>query len=1112
MATCGQDLPFLLTSPTRGLGGRVGRPFWDTEPPMSSETASELLNAARAQLGYEYVKGESFHDASDRPSDFDERTWVDKGDWLAVAKKIGAEAIFFVENNPVVVFAKCNTDDETALRCLYDHVWSMARPRMFFLAKPGELAVYDLARRPPHPGEALRSLQVAHTSAEVGEKLRDFRREQIETGCVFEAEKRFGKGLRGRADQALIDDLKKVRKALVDAGLSGKRIVFAHALIGRSIFIRYLEDRGILTPEYFRGVAGANRNWSRTLDAPAQSVLWLEPGQAGPVYPKVLRNHAFTYALFARLAKDFNGDMFPNVEEEAKVVEQKHLTLIRDLMYGDVGRQKKLFFQAYRFDIIPIELISSIYEEFYHEESGGGKAHGAFYTPPALVEFLVSRTLTRERLETGPKIVDPACGSGIFLVEAFRRIVRYRTARQRRRLRFDELQKILRDQLAGIDINEETIRIAAFSLYLAILHYLEPPDILAQIEAGNRLPPLVARSDGAPSFNCLLVANAFLRESYEATQALKERFSSGCADAVLGNPPWASAGLGDKAKKAREANQVALDWCAQRQLPVGDERSQTFIWRALDLLRPGGTAGLLVSTTGVLYKHGRESVAFRRKWVRGCELASVLNFAHARTAFFASTTSPFAAVIFHKGHGGKIQQFVDYWSAKRTSSVDGLQAVVFSAGDLHVVGSNEDLSDHTLWKTMWWGNHRDRRLMAYLRGFKELASLTTPNSKGQGFKKASRAMRADWLGDYEQLLPGHFRRYGPLAARDFGSVPDRVERRGVREIYSGTRLLVGRGIGQKGDPKGQIVARLEDNPFAFTHAIHGVKLPSCGPHEHRVALGILWSSLARYFLFMTAANWGAWHDDVGLDEELLALPIRFPEDARLRERILRVVDELREHYLLDEAPTGAQNTMTREKCRELEAKLDRAIFELYGLGEEEVDLVRDLCDTGLDFLYRRGKSDAVRPVATCSLRPPYGNAASVPPGMLGEYLGVFMQGWAAYLNRGEELHWQVHMPPGGDSMLAAVFTVHDRGDRPAPEEDEEGAWSSTLRRLDEALRQPISSRIYIEGLARAVTDDGIMIVKRNERRLWTKSMAREDIEATLVQAMNRKSVIGERQA
>ncbi|MCX7049645.1 MAG: N-6 DNA methylase, partial [Candidatus Sumerlaeota bacterium] len=902
---------------------------------METTSSSSLLHTAYSQLDFADLTETQFLPASRKSSDFSTKTWTDKGDWLALASEVGAEKVFFLENNPVIIFAHSDTDDECVLKRLYHRIWSMARPRLLFLARPGELAVYDLAHKPPKPKDEFRKfkpLAIAHTTAQVAENLKRFRREEIESGRVFKLEERFGKDLNQRADKALIHDLKLVRKELIERGLGGINLKHAHALIGRSIFIRYLEDRGILTEQYFRNVAGKHKKGMDFLSQKSPLGLILEEDQHEPIYPRILLDHSFTYALFGQLASDFNGDMFPDITQESNVVKQSHLDLIRDWMYGDAGIQKKLFFYAYRFKIVPIELISSIYEEFYHEESGKESAHGAFYTPPALAEFVLSQTLTTERLKNAPRILDPACGSGIFLVEAFRRIVRYRIVTQKRRLRFDELKKILRDQLAGIDINPEAVRIAAFSLYLAMLHYLEPPDILEQIRQGNRLPYLVADDRKPGSFNCLVSANAFDTAYFDNNPSLKTRFSSECADVVVGNPPWGSPGK--ESSKAREQNQYAVEWCVKRELPIGDrESSQAFIWRALDCLKPHGIAGLLVST-GVFYKHHPKSIAFRQKWLDGCQLTSVFNFAHARQVFFSSVISPFAAVFFHKRLQHEKPYAIHYWSAKRTRILDGLQAIIFSANDCHPIMPEEDCSNYKIWKTLWWGNHRDWHLVSYLMNFDALSSLIS--SKGQGYIVSNKAIDANWLQKYKVLPKEHFYRYGPLDMGNLYKPPDRVYRRGTENIYNGLRLLVGRGIEEDCQPKGRIIARVEDKSFAFTNAIHGIKLHGLNEDKYKILLGILWSSLARYFFFMTTSNWGNWHNEIELDDELLSMPICYPKDTKLSRRIINIVDQLREHAFRDDnLIVSAPNLkiMTRERCQKLEAELDAAVFELYGLGD-----------------------------------------------------------------------------------------------------------------------------------------------------------------------------------
>jgi type I restriction-modification system DNA methylase subunit len=240
--------------------------------------------------------------------------------------------------------------------------------------------------------------------------------------------------------------------------------------------------------------------------------------------------------------------MFPEVDEEEQVVTQKHLTLIQDLLYGDAGIEKKLFFFSYRFDIIPIDLISSIYEEFYHssvsEDAKKSKARqeGAYYTPPVLAEFILSRVLTTDVLMKNPRILDPACGSGIFLVEAFRRIVRYNWHKKQQPLTFDELKDILKGQIGGIEANNEAAKITAFSLYLSMLHYLEPPAIDQQIKLGNKLPNLVASSSRSSNhFHCILPENAFDVKRIDSNSTWKERFGL-CADVL-----WAIANATGKA-------------------------------------------------------------------------------------------------------------------------------------------------------------------------------------------------------------------------------------------------------------------------------------------------------------------------------------------------------------------------------------------------------------------------------------------------------------------------------------------------------------------------------------------------------------------------------------
>ena len=204
--------------------------------------------------------------------------------------------------------------------------------------------------------------------------------------------------------------------------------------------------------------------------------------------------------------------------------------------------------------------------------------------------------------------------------------------------------------------------------------------------------------------------------------------------------------------------------------------------------------------------------------------------------------------------------------------------------------------------------------------------------------------------------------------------------------------------------------------------------------------------------------------------------------------------------------TSVINILSKEDFTKLEKELDQAIFKLYELSDAEIDLIRDMCEVTIPYYYSPDKSMAGKPVLTKRLSRPYGTIDSLSEKTdFSEYLKVFIQSWIPYLDEGTEFGWQVYQPEQTNSMIAAVFSVKEKykefGEYPTTDIK---CWNDVLIELENNLIQPFnSSRIYTEGMVRAVTNDFIMIIKLNERRLWTRSIAREDAEATLVKAMNR---------
>ena len=1089
------------------------------DPPV--ESPDDLLATAYHQLGFE--DGKLLPATRNVTPDL-QQNWVETGDWQALAAQVGAEKLFFVDNDPVLIFAKSENDQSTALREVYERVWCMSRPQLLFLASPGELSVFDLTKPPPKPNELLdshdRLVERATSLAEIQSKLFAFNRERVESGAVF-GDERF-RSSDNRADRALIRDLKTVRAQLTTipplAGNKKPELKHLHSLIGRAIFVRYLEDREILTPVYFERIAALHPEWMSLLESPVPFAP-LEPRLDALRFPRVLQDKDFTYALFAQLVEDFNGDTFPVETEELSCIQQSHLDRLRGFLTGAISDQDSLFFFAYRFDVVPIELISTIYEEFYNEETGLDRNQGSHYTPSALVDFILGNTLTLEVLATQPRVLDPACGSGIFLVESFRRIVRHLWSEQPgRRVSRPQLRRILRDQIAGIDINEEAVRVAAFSLYLAYLHYQEPREInesrmlphvkwiSAEVrqERGNNKPD-------SEFFNVLIHANTFEVLNGSLGAAVLQRFGPESADVVVGNPPWGHPKKSDSAGVA--ALKVVLNWCnSANGRPVGDkELSQAFIHATLAFLREGGRAGLLVSS-GVFFKHHSNSRRFRKVWLTSAKLRHVVNFAHVRQIYFSGPNrksrgiSPFTSIVFEKSASASREdsQF-QYWSAKRTAVIENTRSIVLNRGDMHWLSQRACLEKENLWKIYWWGGHRDAALIHCLESFPRLKDL----AKGapgvsviarRGFEEAGKNGEAGWLSNYKELPSKALQRYGKLDLHSLIAVPPFVARRSREDIYSGRRLLVGRGIRESG----VITARFETEPFCFRHSIYGVRLNGFEQWQEAVITAIFWSSVARYFYFLTSSSWGFWHFELHLNE-VEEMPVTFPQTPELQERIVNIVRELESVQV----PSGEHvlEPIVSDRIAELEVLLDDAVFDLFELNISERDLIRDMCGLGFDLFYKHRKSAALKRVI--QPRDKIASLQDLPSEEVGlaTYLRTFLEIWNKELPPGSELISQILTPRSNAPLLAVSFVTHyQKNSLASHSEESQRTWDALLARLQaNSLLQIDNSRIFIDTFFRYVGDREILFIKRNERRFWTKTAAREDAESTFVHLMNLES-------
>ena len=1042
-------------------------------------TAHEFLEEVYDRL--DFRSGHGYYPLSTNSSQLPNLSQIN---WLDQARQLGAETIFFVEDFPTVLFFKHDADldadtneiDEQVHQ-LFLQVWNTSRVPLFFLALPGELRVYSAYQKPTRQDEWLvenRWLKRIETITQVME-LAEFSRPQVESGNLFQ-QRRSDFKRENRVDQWLLKNLRLLRQKL-ENGDEDKR-EFVHALIGRSIFIRYLEDRKILVEDYFAEI---------------------DSSQNYQCYTDVLANKDDTYFLFRKLRIDFNGNLFPLSSEEEATIEETDLLLLKDFLRGrSMEDQPDLLFWAYKFDIIPIELISNIYEEFYHE-NGAKEDKGTHYTPTSLVDFVLSQSLTEERLDAGARVLDAACGSGIFLVEAFKRMV-YHARRQQgvEQLSRTDLVELLTEKIVGFDVNHSAIQVAAFSLYLAYLDFREPPDI----RANKRLPKLVYDPEHPEtSGKSLFDTNAFYLTKDEKVEieeriANKKRYAGRADDlhatqmpmlpiddprfdVIIGNPPW---GL-DNTPNGKKA----VQWCNALRYPLGDkELSQCFMWRLQRLMKPDGEIGLLVSA-GVFFKQHNRSRIFRKKWLSENRIRAVYNFSHVRRTFFQSAISPFAAIFFTpiQTPAASLQNRITYISLKRQELIERLQAVIIDKSDISKIRQSDLFANDWLWKTYLWGNVNDAELIGEMKScYQALENYVGEYGYGYQVRNHARDKSKSAFEIDVELPLSSFYDKKQIADLLIPIKHSSITSLGSFEIYKGPRLIVRRGIPKSGPKLGEIQARLTDIPFVFNDDFAGFRLDDFDENQRTILLGIFLSSLAKYYHFLTCSMWGLWHHKIHRNEHL-KLPIAFPSDETVQSKIIRAVEQIVSN---DEYP----NLFVPANLgwRAMQEDLDEAIFDLYELSESQRDLVRDMCQVTLEYFYEGAKAQAVKPPSVDWLE---------------NYKDAFLDVWQDRLAlRGKELEIKVFAPQNG-LLVGMAFELVDLGTAQIykPVTDDTN-WQRWFRQLSRLLYQERSSQIYIDRTIKALTDSSIFIVKRAEHRLWTKSMARQDAQELLTEVFSRE--------
>jgi len=487
--------------------------------------------------------------------------------------------------------------------------------------------------------------------------------------------------------------IEKVKDA--DEKLGGAKNPLARRLLLLTLLVKYLEDRKV-----FPSTA---RSWFSSFHAGAMSFL--------DVLKQAKPNDVV--AMLKALEEKFNGDIFVLPEGE-QVLDEQTLRKLANVVEARSDASGQLYFwNIYSFECIPVEVLSHIYQHFAEDGTG------SVFTPPLLVNLLLDQVMPLHKLRGDETFLDPTCGSGIFLVAAFRRLIYARLATNN----WDkpspgDLKRLLADCIFGIELQEEAAHVASFSLALAICDALQPDIIWKNLR-----------------FDKLMDRNLFVGDFAKLSSAAKRhtRGSNGF-DVIAGNPPFQS--------KITPA--MASD-LASRDGSVPDQQISHYVLEAClkSCLSPSGQL-CMIQPAGLLYNN--QTVTFRRSIFASYQVDAVLDFVSIRGLFQGA--DPKIVAIHAMNRTPESGHVIRHWTFRRTFATKSQISFELDHYDHHSVPLAMIESYPWVWRANLLGGGRLFHLAKRLTEMPSLGDTIDSNGWGigEGYIAGKKdGTKAEWL-------------------------------------------------------------------------------------------------------------------------------------------------------------------------------------------------------------------------------------------------------------------------------------------------------------------------------------------------------------------------------
>ncbi len=874
--------------------------------------------------------------------------------------------------------------------------------------------------------------------------LKDFSYWNIVTGQLWDE---YQKSLKkeNRVDFKLLKNIEEARDELINTLKLDKSIT--NKLIGRLIFARYLIDRKVSLDFKFE----KKHNLSKEN------------------LPDLILDKGELYRFFNFLKTEFNGDLFPITKSENDV-NSSHLDILHKLFSGsEIKSRQGSLFNIYNFDIIPVEFISNVYEYFLGKEKQ--ESSKAFYTPPFLVDYILSQTVIpyfRKKDTPSCKVLDPACGSGIFLVETLRLIIaKFKTLnpdlKPSTKKYKNEIKKLLINNIFGIDLNKDALEIAVFSLYITLLDFFEEPKDIKNF----RFPPLFG-------------TNFFEGDFFKVNQDYNKVLEKKKLDFILGNPPWGKVEGSPymeyiSKREKKEEKKIAV---SNKQI------AQAFMVRVSDFCQRHTKCSLIIPSR-VLYN--LLAANFRRYFVNKFFIKEIFEISAVRKLVFANATEPAAILTYCFANDDETNEnMVEHISLKPNPFFALFKSILIEKYDYKEVKQSYFKMYDWIWKVLVYGSVLDFYLVKKLKNknlysntFSQILNddneeiiqsngVTIGNKKEDTKDNALHLLGLPFIeiNKTKKRKSGDLSRYYlRIRPNSFFDVPKVIRPRNPK-LFKKTILLIRSGL----DQNFNFVASISYDDVVFNNSVCGIRGENIPLLEN--LLGLINSSLSKYYIFITGSYTGIKQEKF-LNDELDDFPVIY--DKEIIQKVKTLLKLNKEKY--------SESKFNEDEIIQTEKELNSLIFELYKLNNIEQNLMDYAFNISIPIV-RQGDSVKKRYKNFYPYKPLKQKSSE-----LKKYTQIVLEYYNNnHKNKEDYLQADIYCTKHIVAINFKLLTT--RPEKDIIWNDSDGNYIEFLASI---AFSKVSSRLFIQKDLKGIRERSFYVIKPNQYKYWHPAIAHLDI-------------------